>query len=70
MKHKIKNKYLQNISNKQKRLKVQELNEEIKDTEAKIKNTFKSFGLILLLLFWSYIPLIILMGIGIDYNNF
>lgn len=68
--NKIKPKYLKlinintpTISN----YKKQSLTEEI---EHIILKFLISFGLILLLMFWSYIPMLILAIFGIDYTNF
>lgn len=69
MKHKIKNKYLTTISNNQNNLQNHEFIKGKKDIITQIKNACKSSGLILLLLIWSYIPLIILISLGFDYNN-
>ena len=63
--NKIKKKYLTNIKEEEKNI-----NDEEKDITSQIKAALISFGWIILLSIYSYIPLIFLAMFGIDYNNF
>lgn len=70
--NKIKDKYLSKISNpidNQEGVWEKVQNNHL-DITHKILNLCKSIGLILLLLYWSSIPIIILMSFGIDYTKF
>lgn len=72
--NKIKPKYLNNI-NKEKNNNIIKKEKDNKinildNVENKIKNILKTLGLILLLLTFSYIPIIFLAFFGINYNNF
>lgn len=70
MKHKIKPKYLDKIiKNKEMPKENCIVKEEALDTIKKTLNFTKALGLILLMLFWSYIPLIFLMPLKIDYTS-
>lgn len=63
--NKIKKKYLTNIKEEEKNI-----NDEEKDITSQIKAALISFGWVILLSIYSYIPLIFLAMFGIDYNNF
>lgn len=70
---KIKTKYLDIINDNYKKndtLKIENTIKEKKDISSQIKAALTSFGLIFLLTFYIYIPLIPLALLGINYDNF